>query len=420
MQIALAQSSQAYSDEIYIESTEGFESTFIVKGKSFEKKSLEENAKKAIIYNILYRGVENVNEGKPIITPKVKENKSYTADFFNSAKKYESYIEDDDVKSVTKTEKSEGGYQCTYRIKVKLHRLIKDLEKNAVNVSSYNTWDNDDYGDNTSSSTQNFSIMVVPMKQKKSESYIELYKNNRNLRTAATKVQEAFGRFNIETQNVTALESLLSKKSEYAESAGITTSNERELLLASGADILVEVDLDIIQEPNGKKASININAYEIATLSNWASGVFESNVISTNDAAGLCAKALEGKVLGNFIKKINSEFNKPISLNLEFTLSSDVDFTYDDRNSDGDTLGDLISTWIEENSYEGVDDPKGENNTTIYYDNLTIPRNDENGKRMTIAKFARKLSKDLYKLGVDNKYTTDGKLVTITILSKPD
>ena len=55
---------QDYSDEIYLDSFKELNGTFIVKGKSQSKKSVEENAKMSIIYNLLYRGIDGVNNGK--------------------------------------------------------------------------------------------------------------------------------------------------------------------------------------------------------------------------------------------------------------------------------------------------------------------------------------------------------------------
>lgn len=402
---------QDYSDEIYLDSFKELNGTFIVKGKAQSKKSVEENAKMSIIYNLLYRGIDGVNDGKAIIHRNAKEKKAYTASFFNTQKKYNTYIIE--CKPTSKSQKKNGYYECTYRVDVHLRLLLNDLSKNAVDH-------NGGYNDDMSGSQSSFSIMVVPMKQKNSDSYIELYNNDRNLRTAAIKVQEAFDRFNIETQNIKAIEKLLGRKSEYAESADVATSNERELLLQSEADVLVEVDVEIINEPKGKKASINLTAYEIATMSNWANATFSSAVVNTNDAAALCSAALQGKALGNFIKEIQDDINRPVSVNLEFTLGYEADFTFFERDSNGKRLADVVGDWVEENSFEGIDDPKGTNDASIYYDNLRIPQNDSKGKRMTIAKYAKKLSDDLYKQGIDNKYTTDGKLITITILSKED
>ena len=44
---------QDYSDEIYLDSFKELNGTFIVKGKAQSKKSVEENAKMSIIYNLL-------------------------------------------------------------------------------------------------------------------------------------------------------------------------------------------------------------------------------------------------------------------------------------------------------------------------------------------------------------------------------
>lgn len=406
LQVVCAQSSQAYSDDIYLESSED-NFVFIVKGKSTEKKEVEANAQKAVIYNILYRGVDGVEDGKPIITANVKEKKSYTADFFNSAKKYENYVKD--VKSITKTEKNNGSYQCTYKVTMG-RNLMRDLHKNAIAAGS----------STVTTAVQNFSIMVVPMKKNKNDSYVTLYNKDRNLRTAATMVQEAFGRFDdIETRDVTLLEEILERMNEMGEVMDAATSNEEELLKQSGTDVIVKVDLEIIKEEGGlNKASINLTASETSTGANWASGNFVSNATKTNDTAGLCAEALKGAALKQFVDRIKKEFAKPISVSLVFKLSNEADFTFLDRDSNGKRLSDKIKELVKKSSHGQVSDPRITSQTGIIYDNFLIQRTDAEGNKVTVDDFATKLTDELWQLGIDCDYNVGGKTINIVVRTK--
>lgn len=393
-------SAQEYLSAVYKESGKDINAvTFRTTGKAKEKDNVEENAILSIFHNIIYIGVPGVNDGKPFVTPNTKENKVYTSSFFNSECRYKQFLGDKEIEVESRPKRANGVYQGTYLVEIKLENLLRSLEKN-VEIEP--------------KSTLKPSIMIVPLKLKKNESYKSLLANNRTLRTAVTKIQEAFGRFeDIETQNAAALDKLLDGLDKY----DVPTSNERELLRRAEADVLVEFDLVVVEEKNGKKVSINLNAYETATLNYWASTVVSSKVRDINDIDALCADALKGHSIRGFIDEICKEFKKPTSALMDFTISYDADFTMYDICENGETVEDNIRVVLDNNAYKGEYREKGANRGAFYCDEVLIPRADDRNRKMTAGRFASIINKELRKMGIKCEHFTEGNKIIITLLS---
>lgn len=386
---------QKFLNEVYLNSRNEMNATFITTGKSYDKKTVEENAVLAIFHNIIYEGIPEVNDGKPLVTDNDEVNKRYVSSFFNSECKYKEYLTDNKIKTVSKPKKEDGIYKGTYSVEVQIERLLRDLKKNILPPPV----------------AINPSIMVVPLKIRKHESYKTLLANDRTLRTAVTKIQEAFNRLDIETQNVSAVEDLLDNIDKY----GVSTSNERELLRHADADVLVEFDLKVVEEKNGKKITVNLNAYETATLKYWASAVVSSRPKDINDIDALCAEALRENSLKEFLKEILEKFNKPASALIDITIDDDADITMYDTCENGESVEDNIRTVLDENlkSYE----EKGVNEMSFYCDRATFSRADKKGKKMSASRLASTINKELRKLGIECKHFSEGNKIIITLLS---
>lgn len=401
-------SAQEYSDVIGLESKDVLNATFAVTGiaSDNDKDLLEENAKKAIVYNILYKGVEGVNDGKAIVIPD-KENKTFTASFFNSEARYKGYMPEKG-KAISRAQETNGRYMRSYRIEVQLVRLVNDLKKNANIIK-------DSVGPGPDPIP--FSIIIIPYKTDKNESYAKIYETNSNLVTACTKIQEAFQRCGIETQDIRALVRRNEGGGNWEEELNSATSNERELLRNADADIYVEVNLQIVQERNGKAVSITLNAYETSTANYLASTVINSEPRNINNTNALCADALKGQNIRVFAKTLEEKVkNYPLRMMIDFTLSNDADFTFRDRCKNGKTIESTVREFFENNAYVKDFAEKG-GRTTLIYDRVMVSRADSNGKKMSANKFAGIISDALYEAGISCDYNAEGNKIYITVTS---
>lgn len=102
-----------------------FEST----GKGDKAKDMEANAQKSLFHQLFYKGIDGVNDGKPLVA---KENKVYTNSFFNETARYVAYVVPKSVEPSGKAIKAGNGKMCAYRMTVRLQQLINDMKRNGV------------------------------------------------------------------------------------------------------------------------------------------------------------------------------------------------------------------------------------------------------------------------------------------------
>lgn len=74
-------SANEYLQLVSLLSSNGGQATFVSAGISNDKKDVETNAAKSVIYTLFYQGVAGINDGKPLVN---KDNKLYTNSFFNT------------------------------------------------------------------------------------------------------------------------------------------------------------------------------------------------------------------------------------------------------------------------------------------------------------------------------------------------
>lgn len=387
--------SQEYLKEVALNSTNGLYATFITEGHASEKKMVEENAIKSLFHVLIYDGVEGFNDGKRVMQGDCKAN--LLNSFFNSEARYRNYV-NEETEVINKPKKSGTGfYKGTYKVTVKIKQLMFDLKCESKVLPKPR-------------------IMVVPFKKNENETYKSILDHDRNMRAAVNEVIRGFNEEDIETQNVSALDKLAKTLDGYTDD--VANSNERILLRNADADVYVEVDMEVINENSGKRVSLMLSAYETATGTNWATGTFSSRVSSSNDIASICLETLRrNNNLRGFLDQIENAYSKPTSAFIEIAVSEGSDATLYDRCNNGSRLMENIELWLDDNAYQGEYNSQGGNRESMLFDNVLFPRVDKNGKRMTTNKFAMKLCDDLYKLGADCDFVTEGNKIIIKLLS---
>ena len=208
-----------------------------------DKKEVEANAAKSVFYTLFYQGVEGINDGKPLVN---QDNKLYTNSFFNSTNRYSFYVVS--VVEAEKPKKVAGNYRANYNVTIYINRLINDLTTNKVHVKNLTVDDIDE----TEALTKP-TITVVPF-LKDGESYAAVLEKDYDRRIAVSRVQNGF-----ESRDITAIDFLAKLQAEkrqqhYEENAA--ESNDRSLLLSSGADVYVTVDIQKETSTAGARVSL--------------------------------------------------------------------------------------------------------------------------------------------------------------------
>lgn len=396
-------SAQDYIKDVSIVSTEGMNATFLSAGISANKKDVEQNAIESLFHTLFFDGVEDVNDGIRLLG---SEKPSYTNAFFNTSKRCLNYVVD--VKESEKIKKMGDKYQGVFNITIRLKALIKDVQKNTGVYSGA--------GVARESTAPRPRIMVVPFKNDESESFENILKNDWELSVAVAEIEKGFQKHNIETKSFKAVTSGTKRMVQFADNANVANSNDRQLVLNSGADVYVEVRLNKQSSGNRNGISIIVDAYETATRDNWGHDNFISIMYDSDNLSQICAKVVSDNLPG-FLEQIAKNYNKPASGLIEVNVSDDAMVTLRDRCKNGLRLSDVIQDWLAENAYNGVYNTKDIVDETAIFDNVQIPRVDKNNKRMNADRFAGMLSDALYEVGVETRFITSGYNIMITVLS---
>ena len=394
---ALAMSAQDYPQIVMYESSEDAMVTFTSLGASSKAKNVQENAAKSLFYTLFYSGVEGVNDGEPLIT---KDNPQYVNTFL--ASRYPLYVRTN--VELTKPEKNASKiFQGDYRITVVYGNLIKELERNGLR---------DKVADPIKQGIIP-SIMVVPYKRD-GETYASILESDFDRRIAVGKVQDGFKSRNVSTVDVEAKLDATLRNAQFG--ANDADSNDKQLIMNSGADVYVVVDVKKDVNSNGAQVSLILKAYETSTARVLASKDAITKRFANAGTDLLCSYAVTDN-LQAFLDDICKNFSEQ-KIALQFALDGASTMTMNDRVGPNNLpLSTLIHQWVGKNSLDGKYHLQGRVDTSIIYDYVMIPPRDADGQRIDAAQFSFKLEEWLNNtVGVPCFSRLDGTTVYITIL----
>lgn len=360
--------------------------TFESAGMSAKSRLVEENAIHSLFHALFYTGIEGVNNGQPLVQ---KENKTYTNGFFNEQAKYSFYIISKEP--IDKIQKLGNDYRATYKIQIRLSKLIADLKMNKVYVDTSNPMTMSASDVQTTSNMVLPTIIVVPFRTPEYNSFAEILQNDYDRRVAVNAVQKGFEDKNITTVDLMSKISAAQRVSQYDKNAGAGQSSDHALLQQSGADIYVEVDVLKDVQQSGSRVSLTLKAYETASGSIVANQVATTNrryqTIATDV---LCAYAVQDNI-DAFMEQIMKNFapSKGTRVSLSVSIDGSATRTMNDpAGTKGYALSNVIRQWVRRNAYEGKFHLQGMVDDNMTFDYIMIPPIDEDGLRMDAAQFS--------------------------------
>jgi len=407
MAVSHITSADDYLQLVSLLSEQDGKATFVSAGISNERREVQTNAAKSVFYTLFYQGVAGVNDGKPLIN---KENKLYTNSYFNSAGKYSFYVES--IEEVERPRRVEGNYRANYNVTVYIVRLINDLITNKVHAQSPTLEDIDE----TEALTKP-TIMVVPF-LKDGENYGSVLEGDYDRRIAVSRVQNGFESRDITT--VDFLAKLQAEKRQQNYEANAAESNDRNLLLSSGADVYVTVDLQKDTSPQGSRVSLIMKAYERVSGDVLASKDGWTNRFKTSATDALCGYAVED-LLPAFLDDICRNFTQRITQGsrvvLRFAIDNSSSMTMNSTvGANNYSLSNTIRQWVRKNAYKGKYHLQGIVDEGMIFDYVTIPPKDADGLLMDAAQYAFMIESFLKEEnGVNCSSRIEGNTIFFTI-----
>lgn len=402
-------SAQEYAQIVTFETSDAVSATFTSVGIAKRSKDVEENAVMSLFYTLFYDGVDGVNGGRPLITT---DNPDYVNTFLTS--RYPFF-----VKNVVETEKPEKNvnkiFQGTYTITIVYGNLIKDMERNKVHKSREPEMDYSDveYEQGMVLPT----IMVVPYK-KDGETYSSVLANDFDRRIAVSKVQDGFESRNVTTVDVEAKLAAVKRNSQFG--ANDADSNDKQLLMNSGADVYVVVDLKKDVTNEGARVSLIMKAYETATGNVLASKDAITRRYAKASTDELCSYAIQDNVPA-FLDDICKNFSKQASTGkrvaIQFAFDGASSMSMSDRVGPSNLpLSNQIHQWVRKNAHNGKFHLQGIVDTSMLFDYVVIPPRSEDGMVMDAVQYGFVIEAWLNDtLGVPCSSRFDGNTIYITI-----
>lgn len=412
--LALIARTEEYLDMATLVSLQGGTAIFQSTGVGEKAKDIEVNAQKSLFHQLFYKGIEGVNDGRPLV---VTENKIYTNSFFNETNRYVAYVVPNTVKPIGKAVKTGDGKMTTYQMSVRLQQLINDMKRNKV-YSEDPIVGVDVTEVRETEGMVLPTVIVVPYKRD-GESYSKILQNDYDRRIAVSSVQNGFEKRNITTVDLQGKIDAMARRAAYEQNARVAESSDQQLLMTSGADVYVTVDINKDIKREGSRVALILKAYETASGSILASlTATPVRRFSTTAVDALCKHTVDG-YLQEFLDDIIKNF-RPIGGTravLQFAIGGSSMMTMNTpTGAHGYSLSNIIRQWVRKNSYQGKYHLQGVIDESIIFDYVTIPPKDTDGLRMDAAQFAFILEQYLKEEeGVDCSTRVDGNNIMVTI-----
>ncbi len=260
------------------------------------------------------------------------------------------------------------------------------------------------------------SVMVVPFVPEGADIRKILDVSN-NKRQVIAQISGAFADKGFATKDFYANFKSISNNAAFE--ADSQTDLKSQIIASSGADIFVEVDININCQNEGNSVRVVLKAYEASTAKVLASKIGDSGKFYTNNIGKLGSKAVE-KAMEGFLVTMQQSFNdivvngRSIVVNVSFNETSDYDTTSEVGDS-GDELRDLLEEWMEKNSYKNYYHIQGTTAKKMIFDDVRIPLKDENGNNYNINKFSRSLANFFKGLGMSVERDLNGGTLYIKV-----
>ena len=374
-------SAQNYTTDAILKRTTGKIATLECSGIARTKKEAIEMAKKSVIYTYLYNGIDGLNDNKPLLGSKPSAGAAQYVGQLLGTTRYANYIR-----------------SCTIADKTN-KTAAKDIQDIAL------------------SETQEMiampTVMVVPFR-KSGQSYEEAIRDNSDMRMAISKVNEGFIKQGVETKD---LLTSLNNANTYQVRMGDGMSLDDAILINSGADVSVSVDINQDVNDGGVRVSLTLQAIEIATGNTLAtkSEISGRKRTTADVLCGVMAQAM----VGDFMKQISTRMATKISTGqsvaVRFTIDPGSAINMDTEINNIMPLSDILVSWVKRHAKNGKYHTQGRTSTLLAFSDIFVDNSMEDGMQSDVNDFALALYQYLKGLNLSVSRTITGNSIDVII-----
>ncbi|MBB2151393.1 DUF6175 family protein [Pedobacter gandavensis] len=259
-------------------------------------------------------------------------------------------------------------------------------------------------------------IMVVPY-SKQDENVQTVLDNNPAVRTAVSKVKEAFDQRGWSTVDFVA--NLRAAQANSAFTADRQSNFKSDLLSGSGADFYVQVDVQNNTDDSGTNITLNVTAFETHTGASFSNQTASSGRFVTNDVEKLITRAFEKmqeEFMNNLMVKTDEIRDIGRALVIHFNLDENCAIDFDSEIEGGKFLNEAIEEWVSASAFRGRANLAGIIENKMVFDEVRIPLFDqETDKPFNPNKFANEIIRFLKSKNINATRNIKGQSLFITI-----
>ena len=247
---------QNYSTDALLKRVEGNYAVLECSGIAHNKKEATEMAKKSAIYTYLHIGITGLNNDQPLMRKPLSKNAQEYVDRILNTMNYATYI-----RNCTIAEKTNKTADKQIQVFATIELYYESLKRMLETAGVLQRAAEDIKLTETQEKIAMPTIMVVPFR-KDGQSYEEAIRANSDMRMAISKINEAFIKEGVETKD---LLTCLNNAETYRARMGGNMSLDDAILINSGADVSVSVDITQDVNSMGVRVSLTLQAIEVAT-----------------------------------------------------------------------------------------------------------------------------------------------------------
>lgn len=256
------------------------------------------------------------------------------------------------------------------------------------------------------------TVMSCPS-ARAAQSYEEAIRDNSDMRMAISKVNEGFIKQGVETKD---LLTSLNNANTYQVRMGDGMSLDDAILINSGADVSVSVDINQDVNDGGVRVSLTLQAIEIATGNTLATNPkFRAQ---THDGRRAVRRDGAGDV-GDFMKQISTRMATKISTGqsvaVRFTIDPGSAINMDTEINNIMPLSDILVSWVKRHAKNGKYHTQGRTSTLLAFSDIFVDNSMEDGMQSDVNDFALALYQYLKGLNLSVSRTITGNSIDVII-----
>lgn len=244
--------------------------------------------------------------------------------------------------------------------------------------------------------------------------YSKSFIQDSELRFVIAGIEEEFSNKGFSLENLEQTLKLISNNNAMDEMEGVAKDLRAELMNTARPDYIIELDYELKQDP--KSRNINktltyiVKCLDVYTNKSIAA-VTRANVGETsknNDLQSLVKEDFPSAI-DNLTENITNHFKDLLANGIEITLriaTMNTSAIALDDDCGNEEIGEKIISWLKDNTVNSTYKMSKNTETEMYFTNVRIYPQDENGNSYTAYDFAKDLKKGLRKgcgLIVSNK-----------------